>query len=108
MTAFNALAAQMGTVSQTDLAGNVSGAASVCATLAEDVTNAQAAPPIPDPAAQFWYTRALADFSKAAADCHAGAQSQDAAMLNESTAALDAGARAMEKVTAAIRALNAG
>ena len=54
-----------------------------CSALATAVRTAQADPPIPDPAAQVWLTKALNEFGKAAAICATGSASHSLAVVNE-------------------------
>ena len=79
------------------------GLAIACAELASYAAHAQADGPIPDQAAQQWYVRALGEFSRAAADCRAGAQSKDTAVINRSAAAINAGDSDMARVVAAMK-----
>jgi hypothetical protein len=107
-TGLNRLHSRLVDVTGQAQAEDVAGLGRACVKLAAAVTAAQADPPIPDPAAQRWYTRALAQFGKAAADCQAGTDSQDVTMIDKSGTALTAGAGDLANATTAIRALAAG
>jgi hypothetical protein len=54
-----------------------------CSGLATAVMTAQADPPIPDPAAEAWLTKALDEFGKAATICERGAAAHSRTLLNE-------------------------
>lgn len=57
-----------------------------CGKLAAAVTAVSAEPQVPDPAAQPWFTQALTEYGKAAADCQAGATSHDTALSDRAAA----------------------
>ena len=86
--------------------GDIAAAGTSCARLASAVTSAEAGPPIPYGRAEKWYARSLAKFQESAADCQAGVESDDAALVNEGTAALTEGSNDMARVSAAITALD--
>lgn len=104
------LSAAMGATARADKAaaatGGTAAAQSACARLASAVTAAETSPAIPDPAAARWLTRALARLQESAADCQAGASSDDAALINKGTAAMIAGEADLGRATAAIKTLD--
>ena len=85
--------------------GDIAAAASACTRLASAVTAAETEPPVPDPAAARWFTRALARFQESAADCQAGASADDGALIIKGTTAMSEGGTDLSRATAAIRAL---
>lgn len=96
----------LSSVAKADATGSPTIAGLACAHLASSVTAMLSIPPIPDLMAARWFTRALAELGKSAADCQAGAQSENVAMINEGTAAMSAGIRDMARATSAIKALS--
>jgi hypothetical protein len=72
---------------QTDAdAGNFAATASDCAQLGSAVTSLQSAGPMPYAPAEKWLARGLALYSESAAECQAGASSENAAQISQATA----------------------
>jgi hypothetical protein len=69
-----------------------------CSALATAVMTAQADPPIPDPAAQVWLTKALNEFGKAAAICATGSASHSLAVVNEAAVPMRAATTDIKQV----------
>lgn len=86
-------------------AGDTAAAIKACGRLASAVTSAEAAPAVPDQRSAKWYVRALARYQKGAADCQAGAAADDASIVGDAAAAIDAGNRDLACATSAIKAL---
>jgi hypothetical protein len=76
------------------------GLGAACIKLAGAVTSAQAAPAVPDAAAQSSLAGLLTDYATAAADCRTWASSHDASMMTKSAAAISAGSADLRKFEA--------
>lgn len=68
-----------------------------CGKLADTVASAQAGPQVPNAAAQSSFASALSQFAKAAADCQAGASSNDSALLTSAATEISAGSAELGK-----------
>lgn len=77
-----------------------------CSRLQTDIESAQQYAPIPDEQAQGPWGQALGKYARAAADCLAGIQSQNASLLNQSGQELNEGNVFIAQVTARLRALS--
>jgi len=69
-----------------------------CSALATAVMTAQADPPIPDPAAQVWLTKALNEFGKAAAICETAAASHSLTLANDAAVPMRAATTDIKQV----------
>jgi len=105
-TALDGLMSALSPVQPAAQSENISPTGSACSQLARAVTTAEAAPPIPDPAAQKWYARALVQYEQAAAYCQAGVSSMNTASIEKATAAIDAGNTDIAHTMAAVNALS--
>lgn len=77
-----------------------------CTHLQTDVESAQAYGQIPDAAAQTSWAKALALFARGAADCLAGTEQVDAALITKAGNEISQGSDAMNQVTARIGQLS--
>jgi len=105
-TALNGVTSALNAVQSAAQSDNISATGSACSQLATAVTTAQAAPAMPYPSAEKWYTRGLAQYEQAAAYCQAGVSSMDTATIEQATVAIDAGNKDISHATAAINALS--
>lgn len=103
--ALTQLTAALGAASHINPA-NPATADRACRKISTAVTTAQEAGPVPYKPAERWFARALAQYSVAAADCQAAAQSGDVAMIRSSSAHLGRGSADLVKATSAIRKLD--
>jgi len=108
---------QVGSVTQAGSLRQYATMKTSCSTLAADVRTAQSAPPIPHAAMQALYAKALTNLAAGAADCTKAISkrpegdeqvrtNQDPALLRQSTAELQAGAKNLFRATAEIKALS--
>jgi hypothetical protein len=85
-------------------AATLSAQGAACAKLATAVTTARADPQVPDPAARSWLAQALTEFSKAAANCQAGASSHNTVLSNQAAAEVRLATADIEQFNTAIGA----
>jgi hypothetical protein len=102
----NSIVTALGAISTDGQAGNFSAVAQDCQQLSTAIANTQAAGPIPDRRAEKWFAKALALYSEAAAQCTAGADTQDASAIEQATAEMSQGDVYLTKTTRVIKALN--
>ncbi len=76
-----------------------------CATVAAAVQAVQARGPAPDTTVQRWLSDALALFRTGADECRVAADTDNAKLLKDTVAAIDAGSADLTKATAAIAKL---
>jgi hypothetical protein len=95
----------LGAMSRAAGAGNEPVTARACGKITAEVSQALAAPQIPDRVAAHWYAAALADYSTAGTDCQDGITSGDTALVTKGASLLDQGTRDLGKATARIRAI---
>jgi hypothetical protein len=79
--ALNSIVTALGNIQQQGQDGNFPGAAQACAGLSTAVTNTEALGAIPFPRAEKWLARGLAQYQAAAAECQAGASTEDTSEL---------------------------
>jgi len=104
---FAALISALGAASTAGKSGNMAEFATACQQFGHAITTLQSAGPVPDPTSQMWLARALAGYSTGAADCQAGAQADNAALLQQADAAIVAGTADLGQATAALTKLSA-
>jgi hypothetical protein len=78
-----------------------------CCCLGADVSMAMTAPPMPDPQAQFLWTKVLAAAQRAATDLRAGMEQQDPALIRQGNVEIQAAAGHMAEMTTRIKAIPA-
>jgi hypothetical protein len=102
MAALRALDARLAVMLQATSSGNITTSARSCSELGTAIVKARAAPPIPDPVAQTWYTKALTEFGQAASECQSGTLSKDPTVVAGAAAAANRGTEDLKKADALI------
>jgi hypothetical protein len=102
----NQIVAAENNVAQQAGAENFSGAAQACAGLATAVSNEEANGPIPDRRAEKWFAKALSKYDTAAAECQAGASTQNVSALIQAANDMNMGTTDLDKVTDVIKTLS--
>jgi hypothetical protein len=87
-------------------AGDFTATAQACSTLSTAVANMEAAGPMPYHPAEKWFARALSKFDESAAECQAGASTQNVSALAQALSEEDAGLADLTKATKAINRLD--
>ena len=105
-TALYGVTSALGAVHSAGQSENGSAMGSACSQLVSAVMTAQTAPAIPDPAAEKWWVRALAQYEQAAAFCQAGVSSMNTATIEQASAAMSVGNTDIAHTTAAVDALS--
>jgi hypothetical protein len=87
-------------------AGNLSAMAQDCGRLSTAIANLQAIGPMPYHPAEKWLAKALALWSESAAQCQAGASSDNAESLEQATIEMNKGNNDLGRATSAIDRLS--
>jgi hypothetical protein len=102
---FKKLVGQLSLPGKAYKSGGMPAEARACATLANVISSAQQAPPVPDAQAERYYSLALTDWETGAVDCQAGASASNVTLLDESARHTRAGTAYFQKATRRIVAL---
>jgi hypothetical protein len=103
--ALDSITADLGAVSQDAGDGDYPAVGHDCAALSSDIATAQADGPVPYHPVEKWFARALSKYGEAAAECQAGAGTEDVSSIEQATAEFDAGSTDLAKATKAITSL---
>ena len=98
--------AALGSIGTDGEAGSFPAVAQGCSQLSTAIADIQAVGPIPDPKAERPFAKALSLYGEAAAQCTAGAATQDASAIEQATAEMTQGDVYLGKTTRVIKSLN--
>jgi len=105
-TRLDAIGAALGSIGTDGEAGSFPAVAQDCSQLSAAIAGIQAAGPIPGPKAQRPLARALSLYGEAAAQCTAGAKTQDTPAIEQATAEMTQGEVYLGRTTRVIKSLN--